>query len=85
VRDRLAILEAMSIVIERREDLMRLVGSANDADAPRHQVMAHFGFNEVQGLAVLDLQVRRFADQERRRIVEDANQLRRQLGEPEGT
>jgi DNA gyrase subunit A len=80
MRDRLAILDALSTVIERRQELMNVVASAADGDAARDDVIAHFGFNDVQALAVLDLQVRRFSIRERHRITEEANEIRRQLG-----
>jgi hypothetical protein len=36
--------------------------------------------NEIQATAALDLQVRRFATQERQRILDDRNAVRRHLG-----
>jgi DNA gyrase/topoisomerase IV subunit A len=80
MRDRLAILDAMCTVIERRQDLMNVVASAADSDDGRAVISAHFGFNDTDATAVLDLQVRRFADRERRRILVEADGLRRQLG-----
>jgi DNA gyrase subunit A len=80
MRDRFAILDAMSIVIERRQELMDVVTSAADRDAARREVIAPFEFSDVQALAVSDLQVRRFADGERRRIKEQAEEVRRKLG-----
>jgi DNA gyrase subunit A len=80
MRDRLAILDAMSTVMERRQELMDVVASAADGDAARGEVSTRFGFSEVQALAVLDLQVRRFSERERRRIVEQAEEMRRELG-----
>lgn len=80
MRDRLAILDAMSGVIERRQELMEVLASASDADAARGEIQTRFGFSEAQALAVLDLQVRRFAGRERSRIIEEAQDIRRQLG-----
>ena len=62
LRERLAFLEAMSIVIERRQEPMEVVGSADDGETARRAVMRHFGFEETQSYAVLELPVRRFCD-----------------------
>jgi DNA gyrase subunit A len=82
MRERLAILHAMSSVIERREEFMDVVGAAAGGEPALHAVMAHFELNEIQAHAVLDLQVRRFTDHERQRIAEQLDDLRRRLDQP---
>jgi len=81
MRDRLAILQAMAIAIERRHELMDVIGSAADADAARQEIMTHFAFSDMQAVAVLDLEVRRFADRERRGISDEADEIRRRLNQ----
>jgi DNA gyrase subunit A len=80
-RNRLAMLEAMATAIERRQEFMDVIASAGDADAARQEIMTHFAFSDTQAVAVLDLQVRRFADGELRRINEEADGIRRQLNQ----
>jgi DNA gyrase subunit A len=81
LRARLEILEAMATVTSRRAELMAVVGSAADGDAALLKIRDHFGLNEMQAVAVLDLQVRRFAELERRRIADEAEEIRRRLSE----
>lgn len=80
MRERLAILDAMSTVIDRPQELMDVVASAPDGDSARREVSVRFGFSDVQAHAVLELHVRRFTDGERRRVSEDVNELRHRFG-----
>jgi DNA gyrase/topoisomerase IV subunit A len=73
----LAILDAMDAAIERRQELLEIVGAAPDADAARQAVMDRFAVGAEEATAVLELQVRRFSERERRRIREEAAELRR--------
>ena len=75
----MTILQAMATVIERRHEFMDVIGSAADGDAAEQAIMTHFAFTHLQAHAVSDLQVRRFADRERRRISGEANGIRRLL------
>jgi len=79
MRQRLEILEAMSTVIDRRNELMHVVSTAANGEAAQHAVMDHFKFTSVQAMAALDLQVRRFAGEQRRRIRDEADQIRHDL------
>ena len=78
-RHRLEILEAYALVMERRDEFVGLVGSAASADDARAQLQERFSFTDVQALAVLDLQVRRFARFERSRILDECAELRSRL------
>jgi DNA gyrase subunit A len=77
---RLAILDAMSVAIDQREELIGLVGTAPDGDQAVRALQSRFGFDEIQAHAVLDLQVRRFSELERSRIADERESLRRTLG-----
>jgi DNA gyrase/topoisomerase IV subunit A len=80
--NRLEILDAFVTAVDGREQLMQIVASCANADQARRVVMEPFGLNEVQATAALDLQVRRFAGQERQRIVDERESLRREAGLP---
>lgn len=82
IRERLEIVDAVSAVLDRRQELLEVIGAAVDPDAARQAIMTRFGLNEIQAVAVLDLQVRRFSQAERRRISDEAHQLRRELNRP---
>jgi DNA gyrase subunit A len=74
---RLAILDALVIAMDRRDELMQIVGSAENADAALAGVVTAFGLDDLRAQVVLDLQVRRFAVSERARIIEERDSLRR--------
>jgi DNA gyrase/topoisomerase IV subunit A len=78
LRIRLGVLDAFVIAIERREELMRVVGEAAGSDEAHTTVMQVFGLDEVQAHAVLDLQVRRFAT--RSAVIDERQSVRRLLG-----
>jgi DNA gyrase subunit A len=78
---RLSILDAMNIAVDRRDELMRLIGASPDADQARVAIQAAFGFDDVQAHAVLDLQIRRFAELERSRIARERESIQRSIGE----
>jgi DNA gyrase subunit A len=79
IRERLEIVEAFLVAFERRRELLRVVETASGADTAVPVIMDRFGLNQVQAHAVLDLQVRRFAEADRWRVSDEADQLRRQL------
>ena len=79
IRERLEIVEACLIAIDHRQELLRVVETASDADAAVPAVMDRFGLNQIQAHAVLQLQVHRFAEADRRRVSDEADQLRREL------
>lgn len=82
IRERLEILDAFILATERRDELIRIVGGAVDADAARAALMAAWDLNEVQATAALDLQIRRFANHERGRIAAERDDLRSRLDSP---
>lgn len=77
---RLEILDAIVAGIDRRQELLQIVSAAPSDEEARRQLGAAFGFNEGQAAAVLDIQVRRFATEQRRRISNERDQLQRSIG-----
>jgi len=77
---RLEVLEGLLTAVDHREQLVQIVASFANAGEARDEVMNAFGLNEVQAIAALDVQVRRFAGQERQRIVDERDSLRSELG-----
>jgi DNA gyrase/topoisomerase IV subunit A len=80
---RLELLDGLAAVLDRRDELMRVVGSAPSADLARTAVMATFELAEPQATAVLDLQVRRFAELDRHRILAERDEIRALLAADE--
>lgn len=82
--ERLEILEAVAIGVERRAELLDVVASAPDLEAATTRLADAFGLNRTQATVILDLQVRRFSEDQRAHVEEEVGRLRdtlRQLNE----
>ena len=77
---RLVIVEAIVIALDRREQVLSIVSSATDDTQAKAQLANTFDLSEVHAIAVLDLQVRRFTQEDRRRIVDERDAIRAQVG-----
>lgn len=71
---RLHVLEALSLAVERRAELVDLVADAEDVTAAAAALGA-WGLDDAQARAVLDLQVRRLAGRERERLSSERERL----------
>ncbi len=62
------ILEGYLIALKNLEELIELIRSASDVDAARSKLMKRFKLTELQATAILDMQLRRLAALERKKI-----------------
>ena len=76
---RLAIAEAMLLAISRRDEVLRLVGDADDDDAAREQLQSLLGVDLVSANAILDMQFRRLPTSQRAIIRRHRDELLQQL------
>lgn len=77
--ERLRIYEALDRVLSDRHDLLDLLFEAAD---PKHAVTLlseRFGLDELQSMAVLDMQFRRVTSRDRQRIADEVRQWRDSL------
>jgi len=77
--DRLAVLEAISLGLDDPHRLVDVVATA-EGD-PVRAVMAAYGVPEHGAVAMLDIQFRRLAPRDRRRIAEEIASIRERLPE----
>lgn len=77
---RLAILEAIVIALDQRDEMLAIVSSATNVTQAKIQLATTFDLSEVQVIAVLDLQVRRFTQEDRHRIVAERDVIRAEVG-----
>ena len=81
LEQQLALMEAMCAAQERWPEVMTAVASAEDADDAEARIVALLGLTDPLGAtAVLDLQVRRWTTQERRRMALWRDELRGDVG-----
>jgi DNA gyrase subunit A len=62
------ILEGYLIALKNLDELIELIRSASDVDAARSKLMKRYKLSELQATAILDMQLRRLAALERRKI-----------------
>jgi len=67
-KQRAHILEGYLIALKNLDEIIELIRSAADVDAARNKLMKRFKLTELQATAILDMQLRRLAALERRKI-----------------
>ncbi len=82
-RQRLHILEGYRIALKNLDEVIDLIRKAPDADQARTRLMKRFKLSELQAQAILDLQLRRLAALERKKIEEEYREILAQIKELE--
>jgi len=80
-QERAHILEGLLIALDHLDEVINLIRNAESADAARTQLMERYSFSEIQATAILDMQLRRLAALERRRIQEEYAELQAKIAE----
>ncbi|HSO11916.1 MAG TPA: DNA gyrase subunit A, partial [Anaerolineales bacterium] len=62
------ILEGYLVALKNLDELIELIRSASDVDAARSKLMKRYKLTELQATAILDMQLRRLAALERKKI-----------------
>ncbi len=62
------ILEGYLIALKNLDEIIELIRSASDVDVARNKLMKRFKLSELQATAILDMQLRRLAALERKKI-----------------
>jgi DNA gyrase subunit A len=73
--ERMHILRALLKALDQLDAVIALIRAAESADAARSQLMALLEIDEIQAVAILDMQLRRLAALERQRIIDEAAEL----------
>lgn len=74
--ERLHIIEGLLIALDNLDEVIALIRAAASAAVAREQLMERFAMSERQATAVLDMQLRRLAQLEQHKLVEEAQGLR---------
>ncbi len=67
-RQRAHILEGLLVALKNLDEIVSLIRSAADVEAARAKLMKRYKLTEIQANAILDMQLRRLAALERRKI-----------------
>ncbi len=74
-RDRAHILEGLRIALDNIDRVVATIRKSQTAEAARLALMADFSLSKAQAQAILDMQLRRLANLERRKVLEEYAQL----------
>jgi DNA gyrase subunit A len=70
-RDRAHILEGLKVALDNLDEVIRTIRAAADVEHARTDLMGRFGLSEAQANAILEMQLRRLAALERKKIEDE--------------
>ncbi len=82
-RDRAHILEGLKIALENLDEVIRTIRESRSAESARNNLMRIFNLSERQAQAILDMQLRRLAALERKKIEDEYQEVIRLIAELE--
>ncbi len=82
-RQRSHVLEGLKIALDHLDEVIATIRGSPDAETAKANLMGRFNLTEVQAQAILDLQLRRLAALERRKIEEEYEQVQQLIAELE--
>jgi DNA gyrase subunit A len=80
-QERAHILEGLLIALDHLDEVINLIRNAESADVARTQLMERYSLSELQATAILDMQLRRLAALERRKLQEEYAELQTKIAE----
>ena len=83
-RQRAHILEGYRVALKNLDEVIDMIRKAPDAETARSRLMKRFKLSEIQAGAILDLQLRRLAALERKKIEEEYKEVLALIKELEG-
>jgi DNA gyrase subunit A len=82
-RDRAHILEGLKIALDNLDEIIRTIRESRTADSAKNNLMRNFGLSERQSQAILDMQLRRLAALERKKIEDEYREVIKLIAELE--
>jgi DNA gyrase subunit A len=74
-RARAHILEGLRIALDNIDAIIKTIRESETADVARKNLMTNFGLTQIQAQAILDMQLRRLANLERQKILDEYAEL----------
>ncbi len=78
-RARVHVLEGLLVALAHLDDVIETIRKSPDADVAKERLMSRFHLTEIQAQAILDMQLRRLAALERRKIEEEHKEVKAQI------
>ena len=70
-KDRAHILEGLKTALDYIDEVVKIIREAKNAEMARHDLRERFSLSEIQAQAILDMQLRRLANLERQKILDE--------------
>src|SRR5215208_2749248 len=74
-RARAHILEGLKIALDNLDEVIRTIRESRNADSARNNLMRNFKLSEIQASAILEMQLRRLAALERKKIEDEYREV----------
>ncbi|MEI7578774.1 MAG: DNA gyrase subunit A [bacterium] len=75
-REREHILEGLMIALDNLDEVITMIRNSKDAEVAKTNLMKRFQLSEIQAQAILDMQLRKLAALERKKIEEEYKQIK---------
>jgi len=82
-KEREHILQGLKIALDHIDEVIKLIRASKDAETAKSGLMKTFGFTEIQAQAILDMQLRKLAALERKKIEDELNEIINTINEYE--
>lgn len=78
-KNRAHILEGLKIALDNLDAVIETIKKSADVETARTNLMKKFNLSEIQASAILELQLRRLAALERKKIEDEYNEIKKQI------
>ena len=78
-QERIHILEGLMIALDNLDAVIKLIRESADSEVAKLGLMKKFKLSEIQAIAILDMQLRKLAALERKRIEEEYKELKKKV------
>jgi DNA gyrase subunit A len=82
-RARAHILEGLKIALDNLDEVIRMIRESRNAESARNNLMRNFKLSEIQATAILEMQLRRLAALERKKIEDEYKEVIKLIAELE--
>jgi DNA gyrase subunit A len=82
-RARAHVLEGLKIALDNLDEVIRTIRESRNAESARNNLMRNFKLTEIQAQAILDMQLRRLAALERKKIEDEYKEVIKLIAELE--
>ncbi|MCL2679743.1 MAG: DNA gyrase subunit A [Dehalococcoidia bacterium] len=80
-REREHILDGLKIALDNLDEVIKTIRQAANAEAARTSLMERFQLSKIQAQAILDMQLRRLANLERKQILDELGQIKKTIAD----